>query len=340
MKPGSAENWNAHLNSDRSNGRCVNIRVLVVGAGEEGRELARRLESRPQYTLVGFLDDEAGSNHPESERILGTRADVLRVVDEFGVDEVLVAQSPSWHQKIAEGLVRTHPRLKVKVVPSLYETMIAKPNLRTVDDVPLLDLTAPTGLSYPARAVKRAMDIVVSTVLLTVSFPVMLVAAVAIKATTPGPILFRQDRVGRNGRIFKVIKFRTMYCNAEARTGPVLSTGADDPRVTRVGRFLRRVRMDELPQFINVLLGHMSMVGPRPERPVFVEKFSERIIGYNDRHKVRPGITGLAQVYGTYLSDPHIKLRYDLMYVYNQSLWMDMRILFQTMIEMMTGAGS
>ncbi len=128
--------------------------------------------------------------------------------------------------------------------------------------------------------------------------------------------------------------------DAEARTGPVLSTGADDPRVTRVGRFLRRVRMDELPQFINVLLGHMSMVGPRPERPVFVEKFSERMIGYNDRHKVRPGITGLAQVYGTYLTDPHIKLRYDLMYVYNQSLWMDMRILFQTMIEMMIGAGS
>jgi exopolysaccharide biosynthesis polyprenyl glycosylphosphotransferase len=228
----------------------------------------------------------------------------------------------------------------VKVVPTLYETMIAKPSFKTVDDVPLIHLHAPTGLSYPSRAAKRAFDVLVSVLILLATLPLSLLVILGIRLTSPGPILFRQERVGRNGRRFRCLKFRTMVADAEAETGPVLSTGKADPRVTPFGRFLRKTRMDEVPQFLNVLLGHMCIVGPRPERTCFVDDFRRTVTAYEERHKVRPGITGLAQVHGYYLTDVHTKLRYDLMYVNNQSLWLEVKILLQTMREMLVGSGS
>lgn len=328
-------------------GRAVDItsarrprRILIVGAGEAGRVLAAQLSRRADCFVVGFIEDEPHIAASSQDKVLGSHDDVLRVVDEYAVDEVVVAYAPSWQQRVAESLVNGHAHLRVKVVPTLYETMIAKPAFKTVDDVPLIHLRAPTGLSYPSRAAKRAFDIVVSLFILIVTLPLSLFVIAGIKWSSRGPILFRQERVGRNGRKFRCLKFRTMVANAEANTGPVLSSGKDDARVTPFGRFLRKSRMDEVPQFLNVLLGHMSVVGPRPERTCFVEDFRRSVTGYDERHKVRPGITGLAQVHGYYLTDVHTKLRYDLMYVYNQSLLLDVTVLLQTLREMFIGSGS
>lgn len=315
-------------------------RVLIVGAGEAGRILAEQLSCRPGCVVVGFIEDDPQIAGPAAGMVLGNHEDVLRVVDENQVDEVIVSYAPSWQQRVAESLVNGHSHLRVKVVPTLYETMIAKPEFKTVSDVPLINLHAPVGLSWPSRIVKRIFDFFLSLFLLLVTLPISLFVALGIKLTSPGPVLVVQERVGRNGRLFHCLKFRTMVANAEALSGPVLSSGKEDPRVTSFGRFLRKTRLDELPQFLNVLLGHMSVVGPRPERTEFVCQFREGVTGYDERHKVRPGITGLAQVHGYYLTDVHTKLRYDLMYVYNQSLWLDVKVLLKTLREMTSGAGS
>jgi exopolysaccharide biosynthesis polyprenyl glycosylphosphotransferase len=315
-------------------------RILIVGAGEAGRVLAEQMSRRADCYVVGFIEDDPAMAEPLGDQVLGGHDDVLRIVDENAVDEVVVAYAPSWQQRVAESLVNGHSHLRVKVVPTLYETMIAKPSFNTVDDVPLIHLHAPTGLTYPSRIAKRGFDILISLVILLVTLPLSLMVVLGIQLTSPGPILFRQERVGRNGRLFNCLKFRTMVSDAEAETGPVLSSGKEDPRVTPFGRLLRKTRMDEVPQFINVLLGHMSVVGPRPERTCFVEEFRLAVTGYDERHKVRPGITGLAQVHGYYLTDVHTKLRYDLMYVYNQSLRLDVVVLLQTMREMLLGGGS
>jgi sugar transferase (PEP-CTERM system associated) len=189
--------------------------------------------------------------------------------------------------------------------------------------------------------VKRVFDIVSATVLLAVSAPIMLVTALAIRLESPGPLIYRQQRVGLDGRAFSVIKFRSMRNDAE-RDGPQWAS-ANDARVTRVGSFIRRLRIDELPQLVNVLLGDMSLVGPRPERPVFVEQLTQRIPFFAVRHSVKPGITGWAQVryaYGATVEDSQEKLQYDLYYVKNHTLFLDLVVLFETVGVVLTGKGA
>lgn len=343
------ETWNGNPDVDaaewaparpREYAAVVTKRILIVGAGETGRLIAEQLKLREGYHVVGFIEDDPDMAAAIKDSVLGGHDDVLRVVDEHDVDEVVVAYAPSWQQRVAESLVNGHSHLRVRVVPTLYETMIAKPDFQTIHDVPLIHLHAPMGLSYPSRILKRAFDVVVSSLILLITLPLDILVSVGIKLTSSGPVLISQERVGRNGRLFKCLKFRTMVSNAEAMTGPVLSSGKGDARVTPLGRLLRKTRIDEIPQFLNVLLGHMSVVGPRPERTVFVDKFRSGVTGYDERHKVRPGITGLAQVHGYYLTDVHTKLRYDMLYVYNQSLLLDTKILALTLREMFAGSGS
>lgn len=176
---------------------------------------------------------------------------------------------------------------------------------------------------------KRIFDVLLASVTLVALMPLLLAIAVLVKLTSKGPALYRQERVGKNGTPFVILKFRTMADGAEAQTGPTLST-TGDKRVTPVGGILRRFRLDELPQLVNILKGEMSVVGPRPERPCFVEQFSEIIPGYRDRHKVKPGLTGLAQVLGTYSTPAERKLAYDLAYIHRQSLWLDFSIIVRT----------
>ncbi|MCJ7552666.1 MAG: sugar transferase, partial [Ignavibacteriaceae bacterium] len=188
---------------------------------------------------------------------------------------------------------------------------------------------------------KRLSDIFVSIFFLASNSPVILISAILIKLDSKGPVFFKQERSGLNGRLFKIVKFRSMYVDAEKHTGPIWSQ-KDDPRITKVGKIIRILRIDELPQMYNVLKGEMSLVGPRPERPFFVEKLSEQIPYYKRRLKVRPGITGWAQVkhkYDESIEDVKIKLRYDLFYIENMSIRMDMKILFRTVFVVLFRKG-
>ena len=231
------------------------------------------------------------------------------------------------------GLCLQH-QCELITVPDVADVVLHGAQLARVGDVPFF-YAKPLGLTFEQRLVKRAFDIAVSALALVVLAPLFLVIAVLIKATSRGPVFYRQERVGRGGRTFEMIKFRSMVQDAEKETGPVVAA-ANDPRITPVGRFLRRTRLDELPQFWNILRGEMSVVGPRPERPPFVEQFNREIPHYRYRLLVKPGLTGLAQVFGKYETDPENKLKYDLYYIRNYSLALDLQILLRTVRVMLT----
>jgi exopolysaccharide biosynthesis polyprenyl glycosylphosphotransferase len=199
-----------------------------------------------------------------------------------------------------------------------------------MDDVLMLHL-APPHLRPGQRSIKRLLDVGESLCLLILTAPIMAVAAILVRLSSPGPALFKQTRVGADGKEYTLYKFRTMIVDAEQNTGPVLAA-SKDPRITGTGHFLRATRIDELPQLFNVLIGNMSLIGPRPERPHFVRIFKDQLPGYEFRLAVKPGITGLAQIYGRYSTAPELKLRFDLMYVYNYSLVTDLQILFKTIL--------
>ena len=218
---------------------------------------------------------------------------------------------------------------EVLLVPELYDILLHNASLNRVDDLAVFHIES-LALTPGQQQAKRLFDLVFSLVGLVLFLPFMLVISAAVEFSTPGHIFYRQKRVGLNSKTFSPVKFRTMLDDAEKDLGPVLAT-ADDPRITPVGRLLRPLRLDELPQMINVLKGEMSFVGPRPERPFFVEQFCRDIPEYHYRLKVKPGITGLAQVQGKYDTDAADKLRYDLYYIRNYSLLLDLQIIFQTL---------
>ena len=220
------------------------------------------------------------------------------------------------------------------LLPDLPELLCLGAELDKIDDIPVFRLhnLQPT---LEVRSMKRILDICVSFTGFVCALPFMLATAAAIKIFDPGPVLYSQIRTGLHGREFKIYKFRTMRVDAEKYSGPMLAK-ENDPRITRLGRFLRAVRLDELPQIWNVLNGDMSVVGPRPERPFFVEKFTTETPEYAYRHNVKPGITGLAQVYGKYNTTPFDKLVYDLMYIQQCSLLTDLSIIVQTVKVLFT----
>lgn len=223
---------------------------------------------------------------------------------------------------------------QIVVFPDVTDIVLHGAELARVGDVPFF-YVRPLGLAVEERLYKRLIDIVASVVLLVVTLPLTLLAAVAVKLTSPGPVLYKQVRVGRHGRHFTMVKIRTMIHNAERESGPVVAT-ENDPRITPVGRILRKLRIDELPQLWNVLRGEMSIVGPRPERPKFVEQYGKEIPHYRYRLLVKPGLTGLAQVFGRYGTDPREKLKYDLYYIRNYSVMLDLQIMLRTVRVMLT----
>jgi len=223
--------------------------------------------------------------------------------------------------------------LSIFAVPDMYEILIAQSQLEHLDGIPVFRLSGFTR--KPVEAWKRLMDIALAVFFGVIALPLVLLAAIAIKIESPGgPVLFRQERVGQGGKVFELLKLRTMIPNAEMLTGPVLAE-ENDSRITKVGKVLRASRIDELPQLWNVLKGDMSFVGPRPERPVFVQQFRDEMPGYELRHQVKTGITGLAQVEGKYTTPPEDKLRFDLLYVKTMSPIKDIQILLHTLKVML-----
>jgi len=232
----------------------------------------------------------------------------------------------------------TSDAVQFKVLPGFYDAMVSDCRIERVEDIPLVRLTG--NRTRPLfMAIKRCFDIMFSIAMLVVTTPLLLLAALVIKVTSRGPVFFRQERVGSGGRAFCIYKLRSMVIDAERWTGPVLAHQYDE-RVTPVGRFLRRTRLDEVPQFWNVLRGDMSVIGPRPERPEFAQEFADRIPGYVQRLRVRPGITGLAQVYGDYLTSVYHKLRYDWIYMHRMSVWQELQVLVMTVWTVVRSAGT
>lgn len=223
----------------------------------------------------------------------------------------------------------------VYIVPQLFEISLVNSRMVQFEDMPALMVDG-IGLTIEQRFFKRIFDIMISTVGIILSSPIMIISALTVKLTSKGPALYSQERVTLRNRVFKIYKFRTMRVDAEDETGPVIS-GENDPRVTKVGAFLRKYRVDELPQLFNVLVGDMSFVGPRSERPYFVDQFSKEIPGYAHRSNVKAGLTGFAQVFGSYDTTPEDKLRYDLIYIRNYSLLLDIKLIMQTLKVVVTG---
>ena len=313
------------------------IRVLVLGSGTVARQLIRYLSWDSRITLLGCVDDEPAPG----QEVLGGLDDLPRLCEELAVDQVLVSFSRTHPASALDRLRALRPEVAVAIVPRYFELLSPRSCLQELAGLPVVEVSR-GNLSATAPVAKRCFDIVGSLVLLGLAAPVMCAAALAVKLTSPGPILFRQQRVGRHRRPFVIFKFRSMTVGMEECRGPSDADGPlfkmhRDPRVTRVGRLLRRTSIDELPQLFNVLKGDMSLVGPRP----FVPSESQQIVGAGERRfEVRPGLTGLWQVSGRSNLSFDDLLRLDYLYVASWSLWWDLRILWHTPREVLKGLGA
>jgi exopolysaccharide biosynthesis polyprenyl glycosylphosphotransferase len=318
-------------------------RVLVVGTGALAVELADELTRRAKwgYRVVGLVarpeDGVRGTDLlPGSPPVLGTVDGLRALVMDNAIDRVIVASPVAIRELVEDITLSGEAAVRVDVVPELYEIFIGEVD-SIVSDIPLMEITHRPPQWY--TALKRIIDVASALVLLVVLSPILLLAAIAVLVSMGRPVLFGQDRLGKDMKPFRVHKFRTMVRDAEAESGPVLA-GEADPRITPVGGFLRRYRIDELPQLVNILMGEMSFVGPRPEREFFIKDFVRDIPGYRERFRIKPGATGLAQVSGGYATTPERKLKYDLIYMYHQNLLMDVRIVADTVRVVLTGRGS
>ena len=313
----------------------MTAQVLVLGTGQVGRLIAdlEPTSARP-FRIIGYLDDvpEASEMVPPGYALLGKIQDLDVLVEETRPDIVVVAQIDRRGCFPTKALLECRLRgIRVEDWPTFYEKATGKILVTAVRPSWLI---FSDGFVKTTRTeiVKRLFDITVSVIGLALAAPIMALVALAIKIESSGPMLYRQSRLGQNGCVFILNKFRSMRQDAEKHTGPVWTT-AKDTRITRVGAVLRRTRLDELPQLINVLVGHMSFIGPRPERPEFVTELQKTIPFYMERLAVKPGITGWAQVryqYGSSVEDAVEKLQYDLYYIKNLSLFLDLLIVLNT----------
>ena len=320
-------------------------KAVIVGAAQRGEKLLRDLAEYPAlgYNLLGFVDDDPGKAEAEisGQRVLGTTAQLPDLIRSHSIDEILIAISSSSHEAILRimGLCVGH-RVVFRIVPDLYD-IVSGHKTHQVYGFPLVRLF-PEPLDLRQRLMKRTVDLLFSIAVLAGLLPVWLLLAAAIKLDSPGPVLFKQKRIGKGGKEYTLLKFRSMIRDAEKHTGPIWAQ-KNDHRVTGAGRFLRRSRLDEIPQLINVFKGEMSLVGPRPERPYLVRQLVPEIPLYSRRLNVKPGITGWAQTQHTYdtdIDDVREKVRYDLYYIENMSLSLDLKILARTILVTLTGHGA
>jgi exopolysaccharide biosynthesis polyprenyl glycosylphosphotransferase len=322
--------------------------TLIVGSAARSRELFDEVAKYPAlgYRVVGAVrvdrqDKRKKGVKEKGPAVLGSLEDLSPIIVREGIREVLIALDSKDHNRLLDIIARCsgHP-VGMKIVPDLYDIISGQARTNQIYGFPLIDIS-PVLMPPWEEAVKRMIDLGVSAAALLIGLPLWLMIAGAIKLETPGPVLYKQERVGKDGEHFKIIKFRSMIVDAE-RAGPQWAHKRD-PRVTRIGWLLRKLHLDEIPQLWNVLSGHMSLVGPRPERPIFVETLSREIPLYPRRLKVRPGITGWAQVkhkYDATIEDVKQKVLYDLYYFENMSIVLDLKIFLRTLLVVFTGKGA
>jgi exopolysaccharide biosynthesis polyprenyl glycosylphosphotransferase len=326
------------------------IHTIIVGAGEMGRTVMRTVVARPElgYHIVGFVDDnpEKGETDIGRFKALGAINNLPRLIEQKGVDEVIITLPWMYHRKIMS-IVRACERRDVsaRIVPDLFQMSLSRVDVDDLGGVPLIGVQE-VGFEQRVRLIKRAMDVVGALSVLILGSPILALIALAIRIDSPGPVFFHQTRVGANGKLFDIHKFRSMREGAETELeelrdfnevdGPIFKM-REDPRLTRVGRILRQTSLDELPQLWNVLRGEMSLVGPRPPIPAEVSRYTE---WHKKRLEVRPGMTGLWQVSGRSLLSFDEMVLLDIYYIENWSPWLDLKILLRTIPEIFFGNGA
>ncbi len=319
--------------------------TLIVGYNDFGFDIYEKIRQYPAlgYNIVGFVTinpDNIGKYY-KNISVLGDIDQLPDLIRKNAIGELVIAFDTGNHERLLD-VVDKVGRMDVglKIIPDMYDIISGQARTNQIYGFPLIDIF-PQLMPQWEKAFKRLIDVIVSSLTLLILLPFFPLIALAIYFDSPGSVFYLQERVGKNGKIFKMIKFRTMIPDAEKETGPVWSQ-KQDPRITRVGFFLRKTRVDEIPQFINVLQGDMSLVGPRPERPVFVDEFIKTIPLYRHRLKMKPGITGWAQTMHKYdesFEDVKKKLEYDLYYLENMSLKLDLKIIMNTFATVFTAKG-
>lgn len=311
--------------------------ILVIGAGELGVSFAHKILQNKQlgYNVIGFLDDEKKLGYKILDaRVMGHIDELDRIIRENDLDEVIIAIPLKDYERLHD-IIKACEKLGVKaqIIPDYYKYLPARPYVDQLDDMTLINIRyIPLDDAFN-KLIKRVMDILISLAAIILTSPILIITALLIKLTSPGSIFFKQVRVGMNRREFEMYKFRSMKMQTEEEEKSQWTT-KNDPRKTRFGEFIRRTSIDELPQLFNVLKGDMSIIGPRPERPFFVDKFKEEVPKYMIKHHVRPGITGWAQVNG-FRGDTSIKARieHDIYYIENWNIWLDIKIIFLTFFK-------
>ena len=311
--------------------------LLIIGAGSLGRQFVKKIKANSQlgYSIVGFLDDYVyNGKKVEGIEVIGNLNDLPKILEERQLDEVIVALSVNEYDKLRYIIkVCEKAGVRTQIIPDYYKYIPARPVVDEIDGMPLINIRYVPLNNIASALSKRVFDIVLSAFGLLLCLPLFIFIVLAIRIESPGPVFFSQERVGLNRKSFKMYKFRSMKVQSEEKSD-IKWTKENDPRKTRVGAFIRKTSLDELPQLFNVLKGDMSMIGPRPERPYFVEQFREKIPKYMIKHQVRPGITGWAQVNG-WRGDTSIKKRieHDIYYIENWTFGFDLKILVLTVFK-------
>jgi exopolysaccharide biosynthesis polyprenyl glycosylphosphotransferase len=315
-------------------------KLIVVGSGEEAHIIVQRVLWSPHlgYELVGVVSDEEDSEPIHGAPVLGRPEDLPTLIESHGVDEVIIATPEKGHRETMRIISYCdRGRVSIKVFPDFFQYVASEADIDDLGGLPLLSIRDYAMRGY-LLIFKRLMDFIGAAVGLVILSPLMILTAIAIKLESPGPVFFIQERMGLDGNSFPMVKFRSMRQDAE-KLGPGWTT-ENDPRQTKLGALLRRMEADELPQFVNVLIGEMSLVGPRPEQPYYVNRFRENVPRYMERHREKAGMTGWAQVNGL-RGDTSIveRTKYDVWYTENWSLWLDFKIIVRTLWQIVYSNG-
>ena len=319
------------------------FKTIILGGNEKALEIYNEMISHPLNvnSIIGYVNLN-GKDYLLSEHInyLGHETDLERILSEHKVEEVIIAIESSDHNRLKDLLLRIDDgHIRIKLLPDAYVILSGSVKMTNIYGALLLELKSDI-MPFWQQAIKRVMDFLISFIAVILLTPFFIFSAIAVKFSSPGPILYLQERVGLKGAIFKIIKFRTMYVDSE-NLGPQLSS-ENDPRITKIGRFMRKTRLDEFPQFINVLFGQMSLVGPRPERQFYIDQIVKLEAQYLHLNRVRPGITSWGQVkfgYAENVEQMLQRMKFDLIYLKNRSLALDIKIMFYTLIIVLKAKG-